>query len=1027
MASHAFTLREQCGHDWTNELLWFPLQWSLGEQKNSRLVLAQDGKAVATQITDVTLHADGSLAAAKAWCRANLPAGKKTTFGVKPAKSPDHSDRPFWRLLPTGEVEAGNRSFAVRLPASGTYCPCEAPGPIVAVRPAGSQWLAHGRLTATQNVVIKTELMDSGPLFIRWTFSAHYETRPLISIECTLYAGEDFVRLDERTSCDSDMDFILNCFPGLAPDRLITKGGGEHIHVATQTLDYGRAEPLAVVDFNSGHHQMSLTWLGVYRDGQKPFVGIVELDGWQWTNLAQNRLHLECSPPGELSIRSPLRGGRKIWALVCSQAATNVVPPAGSKCIHLSDIHQRWAEIPLQKVKDWVLDWPDREPARPFLQCDGREASGARAKIKKDPRLLAAYQEWAAAVDRNEPDVTRHPSALTTLYLALGEERFAQAAVAALVKEVEQWVGMLWTDGMLMRLIIFHGRSMKMWLQAYDILKPAGFIDAKTDRRLRRDFAFLAYTIADPEFFPKHNNLADHNDPAGFFHGLGDRIGDAMCPPNFHTEYFTTYGMMGCCFRSHPMAAAWRQEALELAKRQLQTHYYDSGGYVESPNYHEHSFTMMVQTALALRRAGHEDLFQNPRLKPQFEWFCQMQTPPVLMNETAKKLIRPWHVVDADRDRFAMLPSNGNTGHDCSDQILPVELAVGAAIYQDIDPILASRCMTTWRRAGRPIHTHYDDLTFLLLSRPDLAGPKKLALHSTLLAGTYAVFRGNPETPEEVYVLTKNGTATHHNDFDEGGFTIWAYGSPIASDFGYHGQHDGKTCGTGDTWKHNCVEFDGKSSGYLGIEQTRPPEKWVSTPLADLLVSYIPITNFRGPYMSYMDLVPAQPIEYRRYTLFVKPHYLLVFDSILECSYSHKWWLHAQANHVRVEGPKVRFAGKFGVDLQAQFITPESPAIEAGQWGVMKHIFAAQAHARDWRVFVAPCKPAQNFEVSSQCGGRVVHVKTPDYSDTIFLAHFPFDFAADGISFEGKAGVVRRRTGRSKPQIQLLDGVKLKA
>ena len=534
--------------------------------------------------------------------------------------------------------------------------------------------------------------------------------------------------------------------------------------------------------------------------------------------------------------------------VVCSPLANNLQSPGTRTPIRLCDIHRRYTGLPLQKVKDWVLAW-ENEPERPFLLCDRNDLEQARARVQETPEMLRTYRALAETIPSTAPF---QAGAKTMLWLALDDEQYAQAAVTALEQDITHCITTCWKEGGLIRLIIFDGRWMKVWMQAYDLLHAGGFIDAARDARIRRDLAFLAYCMADPELFPKHVNLADHNDPDSFYHGLGRTIGDAVCPPNFHTEYFTTYGMMGCCFPAHPQAAAWRQEAAQLMTRQLEVHFYDSGCYCESPNYHAHVFAMINQLALVLRRRGRRIFHQHPRFKAQFDYFCQMQTPPILLNETAQRFFIPSRFLHPGQDRYAMLPSNGNTGSDCSDMPLPMELVIGARIYQESDPALSARCMATWNNAGCPIGSYNNELSFLLLADPHLPASAQIGLRGSLLTGSYVTFRGNPETPDEVFVLTKNGTATHHNCFDEGGFTIWAYGAPIASDYGYHAEHAGRREGGINTWKHNCVEFDGKSSGYLGIEQTLPPEHRVSTPLADLLVSYLPITNLRDPQMTYM-------------------------------------------------------------------------------------------------------------------------------------------------------------------------------
>jgi hypothetical protein len=1015
-----FTVREQCGRAWRDELLSFPLTFAPGVQADLRLALGAKAP-LPTQFTDVRRYPDGSVAGVTAWCRVSLAPEETLTLSLRPAEAP--ASTLTWQEV-DGGFEAANAHFAVRVPASGVYPADAVPGPVTAVHVGA--WLGSGRVASPSALVVTTTLLEHGPLFLRWSVRYHFETRTLATVTCTLYAGEEFLRLDEVTSRDAELDFRFNTTPGLTPDALLTKGGGEHIDQQVRPLDYARPETLATIDFHSGHHQMGLTWAGLYNATATPFLGVIELDGDRWTNTSVNRLFLTIDPPGTLEIVSPLRGGYKAWALLCSTTARNLKPHTDKTPNLMSRIHTRYAEIPLQKVKDWVLDWEAEAPAaRPFLQCDADGVAAARARVQADPDMLRAYQAWTAALDAGKNFTGSRASGCMTAWVAQGDDRLAHEAADALEAEIRKNIDLIWDEGMYMRLIIFTGRAMKMWLQAYDLLHAGGFLDEARDRRVRRDLAFLAYAFADNAFFPHQFNLADHNDPDSYFHGLGARIGDTECPPNFHTEYYTTFGMMGCTFRTHPMAAAWRARAAELLDRQFEVHFYDSGAYNESPNYHAHVFVMLTQTALALWRAGERNFFQHPRVKAQFDYFNQIATPPVLQNPDAQHYNLPHAMLDPDRERYVMLPGNGNSGHNCSDQPLPIELAVGAALYRATDPDLSARCMTSWTRGGRRICNHYDDLTFLLIADPSLPCADVVGASSRVLTGAYVTFRAQAETADEVYVLTKNGTATHHNDFDEGGFTIWAYGAPASSDYGYHADHNGRSYGVGETWKHNCVEFDGKSSGYLGIEQTSSPERFLTTPRADLLVSYLPITNFRDVNQTYMDQVPAQRIEYRRYTLFVKPHYLFVYDSIQSCAYTHRWWLHAQADDVQINGPRVRFAGKYGVDLLAHFVTPAAPAITAGEWSVMRHIAAVQAQNKDWRVFVAPVKSGQAFDVTSTAAGRVVTVTTPDYTDTLFLAHYPFAYADDTVTFQGKAGIIRRTPGGV--ETTLLDGEVLTA
>jgi len=409
---------------------------------------------------------------------------------------------------------------------------------------------------------------------------------------------------------------------------------------------------------------------------------------------------------------------------------------------------------------------------------------------------------------------------------------------------------------------------------------------------------------------------------------------------------------------------------------------------------------MLNQLTKVLNKIGKKNYYFVPNFKAQFNYFCDVATPPILPNADAENIVRQKaKLIDNDNARFSMLPGNGNTGHNCSDLTVPVDLITGALIYQDIDPDLSARCYNTWIKGGRPVHHHYDT-TGYLLSNIDEFTPihDKVNTKSKVLAGSFVNMRGNMETDNEVYILVKNGLATHHNDYDESGFTIWAYGSPLCSDYGYHcDDGDNKNIGGAPTWMHNCVEFDGKSSGYYGTEITDSPELFISNDKADLLVSKVVIHNLRDSrnFWNYLDQrQPCHEIEYKRYFLFVKPDYLIVYDNIISSPYAHRWWLHCQSKNANIEGNKVIFNGKFDVDLTAEFITPKNPKLEVHNFSVQQYVNPIQEYNKDWRVFLEPHRHGQSkkFEIKSEMNDRVVIVKCKDYTDTIMLANTKFDY-----------------------------------
>ena len=92
------TLHEPCGHDWTDELLSFPVSWAPGVQWSHHLVLGTAAGPLCTQVSDLVQHADGSLASALLCCRLSLAAEETLLLEVTArGDSGCLAPLPYWR------------------------------------------------------------------------------------------------------------------------------------------------------------------------------------------------------------------------------------------------------------------------------------------------------------------------------------------------------------------------------------------------------------------------------------------------------------------------------------------------------------------------------------------------------------------------------------------------------------------------------------------------------------------------------------------------------------------------------------------------------------------------------------------------------------------------------------------------------------------------------------------------------------------------------------------------------------------
>ncbi|HEY8667169.1 MAG TPA: heparinase II/III family protein, partial [Tepidisphaeraceae bacterium] len=677
----------------------------------------------------------------------------------------------------------------------------------------------------------------------------------------------------------------------------------------------------------------------------------------------------------------PARGGAKSFALTCGDPAA-FAPAEGLS--RMCDIRRKFSDVPLEKVRHWVTKWDLQKHPRPITYPAGT-AENYQQKLKAWPQLEKRLHETA-------------PKAAETWYLAgalllfyLGTAPPNPACRAKLFKYIDDQLDAalahILTNGYI-RFIIFDGRSLKVILEAIDVPRWKGEIDQPKLREWSRKAAFLAYAFHDQDFWPYDAFFHARTDQRGHGEEFWSNQGDIICPPNFTTEYWTSFLLAGLTFPEHPAANCWIEKGEEMFARNLDTQFYESGGYSESANYHDHEMQMLTQVAVALLAQGRQDFFEHPRFKKNFGFFIDMITPPVKLTAAARPLATDiYNLSPASGDSAVLLTNWGNSGHDCSGHVLPQPLAVAAGIYADRDPAYARRLMTAWRNSTQKFATSYTGFNLLALGRPDLP-ETDLHLDSALVEGLGAVMRANVGTPREIFGWIKNGPATHHNCRDDGGLVLYAHGAPVIGDLGYHCQHQGRQEGSFETWKHACVSFDGKTTSMLrDVEFTLPPELWRSTPQADLLVTYAPVDRLLHAGDPFLNPRIVTRIEHRRFTLFMKPDYFVIYDHIPQTTVTSTYWLPALADSIDISAGRAHFHGQFGVDLHLLVLLPAAAKIESGEYSVMRHVRIDQPGAGDYLTVISALPkgekpPTAKWDASS----RMLTVQTGQSEDKIFLS-----------------------------------------
>lgn len=522
----------------------------------------------------------------------------------------------------------------------------------------------------------------------------------------------------------------------------------------------------------------------------------------------------------------------------------------------------RFAHLPVTKIKDWVMTWPDMDKnvdhgifqgidELAALQKEIREGKSETARVVNDyieeMRKTLVISPDPKAKDKESVDKKFGKDWLTARGIEQGDVNTGVVFLYSppgVFKPDARWIYQGgYTEGMLNPTTAPRGIRANIWDQSMNNLwRRDGRAGAN------RNMAAMAYIFSDPDFWN------------GRYYDWG--IGN----PNFHTDMHNIPGMVAAQLNTHPDAKRWA----DYSKREIyadvaRSSWQPGGGWTESPGYTNHAFSVFLPTAHAFRRAGLVNPFEDKTFKDALAFTANLVTP---------------------FDKRRGLRSQMAIGDSQSE--LRVENYLQAAMaYEKTDPKFAGDLMAVARSGipeGEMIKPGLlgNTLTTANLSIPPTPGWK---LDSIYYGGIGAFLRSNFGTPEEGLVTFKAGPARNHYQGDELSFTFWGNGDYLAVDHSsfYNPRMN-------PDWTHNKVSF--------GLTASSPVARMMayeSTPEADLVVAENvneSLQMMTRPYASARALwdyseIRTTPKTNRRLLLYVKhpegspiADYLVVRDEL---------------------------------------------------------------------------------------------------------------------------------------------------
>ena len=443
----------------------------------------------------------------------------------------------------------------------------------------------------------------------------------------------------------------------------------------------------------------------------------------------------------ELSFPFPKNGRSRRWMLA---ALTKTGARKDEKPVPAAQLAIRYGQVPLNLVKDYVLEWPERQ-RHPRLYVTERNIEEARAVVKAG-RATGRHNEVLRYLGSGDEKLGRRLAAAGQKYLQGLVDRFARQ------------------DRVLHRGWAPHnaGHQAKAVINHLDAIMDAPFVTEEERIRMRAQLAFAAYQMASPDTQSPERGWAAN--------------------PNMTCDWYACLGELACLISTHPEARAWFERAYRETRLELDTWGGPNGGWLETPHYACVSTDYIIPFALAARNTGLGDFLFDPKLKAAMRYVARIATPR-----------------DPDCGGRRIQPAIGNTYHGETTG----QTGWMAKLWAERDPAFAQEMQWIWAQEGRPMHSGIGGASpglngyWALFTDPALPVSAP-AWDTELFPAVGAIFRNAFNTERETYLFFRHGPFAEHWDHEEGSFVLYAKGKPLSRDWSYNPY-------TPHSWLHNRV------------------------------------------------------------------------------------------------------------------------------------------------------------------------------------------------------------------------------
>jgi len=1037
---HRIVLKDYVNRQWTNELLSYPFEAPQGTCHVDSVSLRGPDGPVPVQLSDVEYWPGSrTVKSARLWLVADLAPLAENVYtvhyGPEAMRTAARRGDLTVKAAPQ-QVEMTTSRFGARLRlGEGSFdepqAASEVPGPVVALRLADGTWFGGSRMFGETRIAgWSGKLVGDGPVFGQVEYTYRYEDGNEVHLSALLHEGAAGLVWKAQVAEDRPEDgFDLVLSAGLPPLTLVIQ---REAYADRPQMKQARWSEWVDIDLTRYEEELVTnvspwadwwsTWtqtsvrLRVGEQQRELHLASHDPGAWvepappgtmrDWGAWQHKLLPLMKGAEGEVYLRVNNAAGVRKWSVEDREPAY-----AEQRRMSLAQVKAEWP--PLNEVKDWILEWPSDGEVYPhlFVSADDIREAWKRTEGDEEARKTAAY---LGREDIRPVPSYKDAQSIEVYLLTRGDPEVA--AMVRLTDRVRQHMGALGDFDKM--------RSTQTVAALYDLMMSTNLVSEQEKELYRSQMAFLGYILARPSTWNIERGYRSYN-------------------PNMSLSYLLARGVVGCAIPNHPRAQEWVEPGLRRARMWLEE-VGPEGEWYESAHYSQVSAFAMTSFAVAVKRAGFGNLFENENLKKWAMWLAQIYTPRDPM--------------EGRRNRRASPPIGRATAG------VPWGLfGLMAKATVDTDPQYSRQMQWAWAGTDYTLKTAnhlggfesvYIDPT-LPMEVPDWK--------SKLFPQVGPLFRNGVGDPHENYLIVHANTGAGARPSELGCLALWfARGIPIAGSFpgGYRERHQllisrvipAMSWSEGEPWSEQ--QFGCNTDVSMGEFSALPRQDYFTA-------SYLH-KGWRGGRYGVpenraswppVDGAAQFPISWERRMLYLEddapdgPNYLVLRDSIsggkpslwqmwtltekigtpqqvqnLEAFLADKPGKAPAAAHKLPQRDRFTAVGQFNVDVEYYIASPpdtERWTMRCGQkyvdYSVAGEDYRDLLQLRlegDGDYFVAMF-PRFRQEAAPQFAtvgnGTVIKVSGEFGTDYCFLPGQQAEVQAEGIHFRGVAGSVQDR------------------